>query len=291
MDKKILVFGATGQQGSAAVKQLLDNGFKVKAFTRDHQSAKAKQLQSLGAEIFEGSLENEIDIVNAMDDIYGTFLVLPPQWAPTQQTDEAEWLTGKLIIDCAKQANVQQIVYSSVMGSELQVSFRPLFKHTIESYLIHSGIKYTILKPAVFYENFYLPNYGLDQKLIYNPLPADMQLPFISVEDIGVFARLAFQQPEAYNGKVLNITGELLTSADLAAAFSKALGVEITPIEIPVEAIKQQNELLGLFMEALHIHGYPKIDVNEFRNLHPSILSLNQWIEEYGKEKLLTIVE
>ena len=118
-----------------------------------------------------------------------------------------------------------------------------------------------------------------------------MQLPFISVEDIGVFARLAFKQPEAYNGKVLNITGEPLTSADLAAAFSKALGVEITPIEIPVEAIKQQNELLGLFMEALHIHGYPKIDVNEFRNLHPSILSLNQWIEEYGKEKLLTIVE
>jgi len=47
--KVIVVFGATGQQGSSVVDALKDdNKFVVKAVTRDRESDKAKQLAAEG---------------------------------------------------------------------------------------------------------------------------------------------------------------------------------------------------------------------------------------------------
>jgi len=291
MKYKVLVFGATGQQGFATVSQLIDSQYNVRAFTRDSNSEKSKELKSLGAEIFQGNLDNESDLRNAIQDIDGVFLVLPPEWNPTSASDEKEWLTAKLIIDIAMQNNLKHLVYSSVMGSELQESFRPLFKYTIEQYLQNSGLAFTILKPAVFYENFYMPQYGLGEGRIYNPLPADMKLPFISVKDIGVFARLALEKPDVYAGKVLNITGELLTAGELAEIFTEKLGVEITPIEVPLEILQAQNELLGKFMKALHQEGYPSITVEELKVLNPELLSLRHWIDTYASANLKKIVK
>jgi uncharacterized protein YbjT (DUF2867 family) len=290
MKKMILVFGATGQQGNAVARELLANDFEVRAFVRNGNAAPAIDLKTLGAEIFQGDLQNASEISEALNGVNGIFLVLPPEWNPTAETDNAEWLLGKQIIDKAKENNVEQIVYSSVMASELQAEFRPYFKFQIEEYLAKSGLQYTILKPAAFYENFFMPHYGLPEKLIYNPLPAAMRLPFIAVNDIGVFARLAFQQPAQYNEKILNITGELLTAAEIAELLTEELSVKITAVEVPLEMVKAQNELLGKFMEVLSQKDYPEIDVNEFRQLNPKLLSLKDWIVRYGKEKLQAIV-
>jgi uncharacterized protein YbjT (DUF2867 family) len=48
--KIFIVNGATGRQGSAVVRHLLQTGAHVKALTRDPQSKKAKPIAALGAE-------------------------------------------------------------------------------------------------------------------------------------------------------------------------------------------------------------------------------------------------
>ena len=54
--RRILVTGATGQQGGAVARELLAHGFVVEAMTRNPEGAKAKALEGLGAKIRRLSL-------------------------------------------------------------------------------------------------------------------------------------------------------------------------------------------------------------------------------------------
>lgn len=55
----ILVTGATGAQGGSVALALLEAGtYAVRCLTRDARSQKALQLQSIGAEITEGDLDD-----------------------------------------------------------------------------------------------------------------------------------------------------------------------------------------------------------------------------------------
>lgn len=64
MSKIIAVVGATGAQGLAVIKHLLapsEDGspspWKVRALTRDPNHKRAKELQALGAELVQGTVQ------------------------------------------------------------------------------------------------------------------------------------------------------------------------------------------------------------------------------------------
>lgn len=55
MAKVISVFGATGKQGGAVVRNLLQsNQWQVRAITRDPSKEAAKALEKLGAKVVKG---------------------------------------------------------------------------------------------------------------------------------------------------------------------------------------------------------------------------------------------
>jgi saccharopine dehydrogenase-like NADP-dependent oxidoreductase len=60
MSKVIAVFGATGAQGGSVALELLKepSKWKVVVVTRNANSEKAKELQTLGAEVRIGDLDN-----------------------------------------------------------------------------------------------------------------------------------------------------------------------------------------------------------------------------------------
>jgi uncharacterized protein YbjT (DUF2867 family) len=69
-DKRvILVSGATGQQGGATARNLLDRGFAVRALTRDTEKAAARELAELGAEVVSGDLEDRASIERVLDGV------------------------------------------------------------------------------------------------------------------------------------------------------------------------------------------------------------------------------
>ena len=57
--KSILVIGATGKQGNAVVRQLLTDGWHVRALTRNKHNDKLTSIESDQLEIFEGDLSNQ----------------------------------------------------------------------------------------------------------------------------------------------------------------------------------------------------------------------------------------
>ena len=66
MSKKVLVTGATGQQGGLVLRELLKLDYTVRAFVRDRSSVAAKQLEGLGAELVQGDFDNPTSIDRAV---------------------------------------------------------------------------------------------------------------------------------------------------------------------------------------------------------------------------------
>ena len=59
---RILITGASGNTGYPTAKELLELGFPVRAFVRNTKSAKARELERLGAEIFVGNMNDIRDV-------------------------------------------------------------------------------------------------------------------------------------------------------------------------------------------------------------------------------------
>ncbi len=74
--KLILVTGATGQQGGAVARHLLNQpGFTVRALTRNPAKPAARSLAQQGAELVQGDLEDLASVQRALKDAYGVFSV------------------------------------------------------------------------------------------------------------------------------------------------------------------------------------------------------------------------
>ncbi len=56
--RRVLVTGATGQQGGAVARHLLQSGIAVRAMTRSPGSPSARTLAKLGAEIVYGDMDD-----------------------------------------------------------------------------------------------------------------------------------------------------------------------------------------------------------------------------------------
>ena len=78
-DKKIIaVVGATGSQGNGLMRAILedkDGGFAPRALTRDVNSAKAKELAALGAEVVAANVEDVESLKKAFAGAYGAYCV------------------------------------------------------------------------------------------------------------------------------------------------------------------------------------------------------------------------
>ena len=106
----VLVTGATGQQGGAVARNLLERGFGVRALTRDPEKPEAKVLAERSAEIVRGDLEDRSSLDRALEGVYGVFSV-QNFW---EAGYEREIEQGKRLVDAAKAADVEHYVYSSV---------------------------------------------------------------------------------------------------------------------------------------------------------------------------------
>jgi saccharopine dehydrogenase-like NADP-dependent oxidoreductase len=99
----ITVTGATGQQGGAVVRALLDRGkFRVRAVTRSTESSAAKALASQGVELARADYDDRESLDKAFEGSHGVFLVTD-YWKACGCNLEKELQQGKKLGDSAKQ--------------------------------------------------------------------------------------------------------------------------------------------------------------------------------------------
>ena len=224
--KTIFVTGATGNQGGAVARNLLAQGFHVRALTRNPDSQKAKNLKQLNAEVIKGDLNEPSSFAEHLTNIHGVFSV-----QTYENGIEKEIKQGVTLADLSKKYDVPQFVYSSVIGCDAHTGI-PHWesKFTIENRVKELGLHYTILRPASLYENFLIPPVKsriLKGKLV-TPANKDTVQQFISSNDIGKITTEIFTNPSLYEGKTMVLAAEELNMHEVARIFSEALNKKIT---------------------------------------------------------------
>ena len=114
MDKArdiILITGATGNQGGAIARQLLADGYRVRAMTRDPEGDKAKALAAQGARVVQGDLDDPKTLERALDGAWGAYAVQSNSQEGGVAREEEQ---GKRFAELARESNIQHFVYSSV---------------------------------------------------------------------------------------------------------------------------------------------------------------------------------
>ncbi len=104
----ILVIGATGNQGGAVARHLLQRGkFAVRALVRDENKPASQALNQAGAEPVEGDLNDRASLDQALAGVSGVFSV-----QGLGEGLEVEILQGNTVADAAKAAGVKHFIYS-----------------------------------------------------------------------------------------------------------------------------------------------------------------------------------
>ena len=147
IERLILVCGATGSQGGAVARRLLDRGFRVRALTRDPQKPEAQALADGGAEVVQGDMDDRSSVEEVLEDTYGV-LSVQNFW---ETGYDREVQQGETVADAANAAGVEHFVYSSV-GSAHRRTGIPHFesKREVEEHVRELGLPYTILRPVFF---------------------------------------------------------------------------------------------------------------------------------------------
>jgi uncharacterized protein YbjT (DUF2867 family) len=201
----VLVVGATGQQGGATARHLLERGRTVRALVRDPDAPAAAALRQAGADVAVGDLDDLASLRTAMEGTHGVFLVLTMMVGPRISPERvvAEERRGQAVADLALQAGIEHLAYSSLNGAAARSGI-PYYesKARIEEHIRALGLPATILRPVSFMDNFatysrpVLDNGELVVSLAVRP---ELPMQLISVRDIAAFAADRERSPGPYS--------------------------------------------------------------------------------------------
>lgn len=234
MDKSatILITGATGQQGGALARDLLQKGYKVRAFTRSPE--KAADLKQRGAEIAVGNFDDRASMEKALKGVQAAFLMGTPYEAGV----EVEERQGLNFMDAVASSGLQYLVYTSVGSAHLKTGI-PHFesKWHVEERIRSLGIAHCILRPVFFMDNisasWMLP--ALQSGKLVMPINPETPLQSVAVSDVGRISMDAFVNSDQYKGVEIDLAGDELTMPEFCRILSEAAGKTITYEAIPVE--------------------------------------------------------
>jgi uncharacterized protein YbjT (DUF2867 family) len=277
----VLVSGATGQQGGALARVLLDKGHRVRAFVRRPDSLEAKELERLGAELAEGNFEEPSTIERAARDMDAVFVVATPFEAGM----EAETRHGIAVADAAKAAGVGHLVYSSVANADKDTGI-PHFdsKREVEEHIEGLGVPYTIVAPVYFMNNLLAPWTlpQLKEGSLPMALPSSRPLQQIAVSDIAAFAALVLENRKEFEGRRVDIASDELAGEEVAEVLTQVTGREIHYVELPLEQVRQAMGEDGARMfEWFDQVGY-SADIVGLRREHPEVgwHTFGEWAKE-----------
>jgi uncharacterized protein YbjT (DUF2867 family) len=274
----ILVTGATGQQGGASLRHLRERGFPVRALTRNPDQPKARSLVGHGVEVMHGDLEDEVSLTRALDGVYGVYSV--QNWR--DPGIEGEIRQGTHLADAAKRVRASHFVYSSVAAADQRTGV-PHFesKLRIEEHIRSSGMRYTIVRPAFFMEDW-LYFLDLRQRIeggaLPLPLTPETRLSMVAVDDIGGLVAMAFERPAKWQDRAFELAGDELSMAELAGAFSRVTGHEVRYVQVPwsdfeAQAGKETGQMFRWFQDV----GF-HVDISAVRGEYPKLTTFDRWL-------------
>ena len=245
-----LVVGATGMLGLEICRRLRAQGQPTRALVRTG-SAKEQQLEDIGAEIVHGDLKEESSLKAACR---GAAVVITTANAIVSRRSgdclESVDRDGSLaLIRAAKNAAVQQFIYTSGTPRLPTNNSFVRYKREVEEVLRSSGLTWTILQPCAFMETSTGAVGGWDLQRGRARVVGSGRVPvcYIAVADVAAFAVASVANTRAFN-RNLHITGpERLTALDAVAIAERVTGHAFKIQKVPIAALRVARTLLQPF--------------------------------------------
>ena len=246
----ILVTGATGHLGNAAIQSLLKKGVpaqEITALVRDEN--KAAGLKDQGVQIKIGTY-NDYDSLKAALQSVDKFLLV----SSNEMVDRL--VQHKNAIDAAIENGVKHIVYTGIDIDNYETTVIPfvsqIHKDTVD-YLEQVGIPYTVLDNTLYADSIGLFSGEIFLETgIFFPA-ADGKTPWVARSEMGEAAAVVLTTP-GHEGKHYAITAPTAYSfGEIAQMLSKITGKDV----------KYHKPDLDTYIETLVNAGVPK-DIASF---------------------------
>ncbi len=240
MSKKVLISGATGDTGRAAVKEGLALGLDVRAMVHN-RNARAEALEAAGAEVATGDLL-EIDTIRAaMDGVEAAYFVWPVQPGLLNATVN--------FAQAAKEAGVPTIVNLSQRSARRESKSHSCRDSYIAEQVFNwSGLAVIHLRPTYFLEWLLYPWQlpYLQKGVLRMPVGTGRHSP-IAADDQGRAIAAILKAPEAHVGETIPLSGPVeMDHEQMAAELSEALGRTIVFQDLPIAEYCASLETMGV---------------------------------------------
>jgi uncharacterized protein YbjT (DUF2867 family) len=279
----ILITGATGKTGSAAVQELSNRNIPFRVLIRNED--KQNQITDIGGEVIIGAIEDDAALNQAMEGVQKALVLLP--------NSEQQLFLEKKVVDAALEANVQHIVKMSSMEAVPEATSPiPKLHMQSENYIKNSGMNWTMIKPNFFMQNLLGSGKTIvEQNKFFLPM-GEGKAGMIHTKDVGTVIAKVLSE-DGHEGKNYEVTGpEILSFHDVAEIFSKVLGKKVDYINVPIDEYKKTlsqfltnqwhlDSVIDLFKDIAEGGIEDKTDTFEDL-IGKSPCSLEQFIQEYS---------
>ncbi|KAI0700250.1 NAD-P-binding protein [Cerioporus squamosus] len=245
--KVILVIGGTGAQGLAVVEALLKpsadgslSPYSVRVLTRDATSTRAQELAKKGVEVVKGSVDDFTSVLAALEGAYGAFV----NTDSFTLGEEKEIFIGMRIFELAKQiGTLQHYVWSGSDYSLKKGGYNPIYRCEHEdgkarvsdwmraqpSVVSDDKLSWSILSTVVYMEMLNIPMMGplnkrADGTYVFATPIGTGHVPFITLADVGFFARYIFDHREDTSARELEVASDWVDWPALVSTFTKVTG-------------------------------------------------------------------
>jgi len=287
-DGPVLVIGATGNQGGATARRLRAEGHSVRALVRDPAGRAAGELAAIGVELVPGDLDDPAAVRHAARGARGVFAAPPVGFSAAGTDVELETARGRTVVDAAAAAGVEHVVFSGIASLSGGADYSTA-KTRVEEHLWASGLPATVLRPVRFMSN-YLAGVvavdGIHDGVHRHLFPPDEPVQIVAVADIAEFAAMAFDDPQRFRGRTVELAGDAPTPVDAVAMISEVTGVPVRYEQV------DRAEAAAIAPEVGRIHdlwaaGHRwHADIEVLRVVHPGLQTLADWLATGGARKL-----
>ena len=232
-----VISGVTGNTGSVTAQSLIDQGQPVRVIVRSEEKGEPWKIK--GAEVAVAEIADVDAMTKALEGARGAYFLLPPDLENEDFLGESQE-RAEAIVQAGKAARLPHAVILSSVGAQHTNRVGPIstIGH-MERLFVAANIPLSAVRSAYFLENIsdLMPavlHDGIYPSMI---LPIDHKIDMVVTKDIGLTVADALVNPPTVPHRVIELKGASQYSAmDTAAALSKSLGRQITPVPVPQEA-------------------------------------------------------
>ena len=224
----ILVTGAAGKTGQAIIRTLLKRKKTIRALV--HKDIQIQLVQGLGVqEVIAGDMCSQKTMNQVLQGVRAVYHICP-------NVSPEEINIGQTVIKAAQSAEVEHIVYHSVLHPQIESMPHHWQKMRVEEQLFESGLSYTIIQPAPYMQNILAYWNDIIKKTKYPvPYSENTRLSSVDLEDVDEIAAIV-RSESGHKGAIYELCGvEILSQIEITQILSQYLGYRVDVKAIPIE--------------------------------------------------------